>query len=711
MAAVSTATVTASKRRWAVLGVMCLALLITGIDGTIVNVALPSFVRELGTTSTQLQWVEDGYTMVFAGFLLIAGNTGDRLGRKPCLIAGLVVFGLGSFGCSQVHSPDALILMRGVQGFGAAFIMPATLSIITNVFTDPAERGRAIALWAGVSGLGVAIGPLAGGFLLQHYWWGSVFLVNVPVVAVTIVATIAVVPNSAEAESPPLDVFGTVLWTSGLVALLYGIIQGPSDGWGAPLIVASFIAAVLLLTAFVLWERRTPAPILEISFFANPRFTAASVAVTLVFFAMFGSLFFVSQFLQFVLGYSPLKSGVALLPVAGVLMVAAPASAKLVARFGTKAVVAGGLVLVSVALLLFGRIHADSGYAFIAAVLCIIGVGMGFAMAPATDSIMGSLPPEKAGVGSAMNDTTREVGGALGVAVMGSVTTALYGDRLASSATFQQVEKANAAAADAARESVGAAALVAGKLPAATAQAFTDTANRAFVHALSVSVIVAAVVAFAGALVAWIWLPARPDNLVEPELTALIDGAAQRLETPVRRSLAAATLGLLADAGMSSITYNGVAARSGVATSTLQRYWTSRVDAVTAAMQEVFDAHPIPDTGDLKADLRHYLTDMGESISAPSGRQVIGALVAEVSRNPELEAAFRERVTGPRRAALEARLRRESDRLAVPMEYAIDQLIGPVWFHSLMAGLPADRGLVDSVLSTVIRPAHHASHR
>jgi AcrR family transcriptional regulator len=218
-------------------------------------------------------------------------------------------------------------------------------------------------------------------------------------------------------------------------------------------------------------------------------------------------------------------------------------------------------------------------------------------------------------------------------------------------------------------------------------------------------------VAFAGALVAWIWLPARPDNLVEPELTALIDGAAQRLETPVRRSLAAATLGLLADAGMSSITYNGVAARSGVATSTLQRYWTSRVDAVTAAMQEVFDAHPIPDTGDLKADLRHYLTDMGESISAPSGRQVIGALVAEVSRNPELEAAFRERVTGPRRAALEARLRRESDRLAVPMEYAIDQLIGPVWFHSLMAGLPADGRLVDSVLSTVIRPAHHASHR
>jgi AcrR family transcriptional regulator len=372
--------------------------------------------------------------------------------------------------------------------------------------------------------------------------------------------------------------------------------------------------------------------------------------------------------------------------------------------------VAGGLVLVSVALLLFGRIHADSGYMFIAAVLCIIGVGMGFAMAPATDSIMGSLPPEKAGVGSAMNDTTREVGGALGVAVMGSVTTALYGDRLASSATFDKVHQVNAAAADAARESVGAAALVAEKLPAATAASLVDTANRAFVHALSVSVLVAAVVAFAGALVAWIWLPARPENLAEPELTALIDGAAQRLDTPVRRNLAAATLGLLADAGMSSITYNGVASRSGVATTTLQRYWTSRVDAVTASIQEVFEAHPIPNTGDLKADLRAYLTDLGETISAPRGRQVIGALIAELSRNPELEAAFRERVTGPRRAVLETRLRRESDRLTVSVDHAIDQLIGPVWFHSLMAGLPADPGLVDSVLSSVIRPGHHARH-
>jgi EmrB/QacA subfamily drug resistance transporter len=688
-----------------VLVVMCLALLVTGIDGTIVNVALPSLVRELGTSSTQLQWVTDGYTIVFAGFLLIAGNTGDRLGRKPCLVGGLLIFGAGSFACSQVHSPDPLILMRGIQGLGAAFIMPATLSILTNVFVDAGERTRAIAIWAGVSGLGVAIGPLAGGFLLQHFWWGSIFLVNVPVVAVAVVAAVVIVPDSKDPAAPSLDLLGTVLSTTGLIAMLFGIIQGPADGWGDPRIGGSFAAAVVLLGTFIWWERRCANPILEVSFFADARFTAASVAVTLVFFAMFGSLFFVSQFLQFVLGYSPLRSGVALLPVAGVLMVASPTSAKLVARVGTKVMVAGGLTLVATALLLFSGISADSGYGYIAVVLCVIGAGMGFAMAPATDSIMGSLPPDKAGVGSAMNDTTREIGGALGVAVMGSVTTALYGDRFASSGAYEQLHKANAVAAAAARESVGAAAVVAGKLPAATAHAVSGAANVAFVHALAVSVIVAAVVALAGAVVAAVYLPARPQIAGEPELTTLIDGAAQRLDTPVRRNLAAATLGLLADAGMSSITYNGVAARSGVATTTLARYWTSRVDAVTDALSEVFADHPIPDTGDLHRDLRSYLLDLGEVVSSPTGRQVIGALIAEVSRNPELEAAFRERVTGPRRAALVARLITEQDRLTTDVEDAVDQLIGPVYFRALLGGVAVEEPFVESVLRPLIRPA------
>jgi EmrB/QacA subfamily drug resistance transporter len=321
-----------------------------GIDGTIVNVALPSFVRELGASNTQLQWIVDAYTIVFASFLLIAGNTGDRLGRARCLIVGLVMFTAGSLGCSLVHTASALIFLRGVQGFGAAFIMPATLSIITNVFHRDDERARAIALWAGVSGLGVAIGPLVGGYLLEHYWWGSIFLVNVPI---GIVAVVLLVPESRDEHAPRLDVLGTLLSTVGLIALLFGIIEGPTRGWGSVEIVGSFVIGASLLTAFVVWERRTDHPILDVTFFRNPRFTAASIAVTLVFFAMFGSLFFVSQYLQFVLGYTAFESGVRLLPVAVTLMIAAPTSAKLVATFGTKRIVALGLALVAVALLLF----------------------------------------------------------------------------------------------------------------------------------------------------------------------------------------------------------------------------------------------------------------------------------------------------------------------------------------------------------------------
>ncbi|HEV8064041.1 MAG TPA: MFS transporter, partial [Acidimicrobiales bacterium] len=525
--------------RWAVLAVLCLSLLVTGIDGTIVNVALPTLVRDLGTTASQLQWVVDAYTIIFASLLLIAGNTGDRLGRKGCFIAGLVIFGGGSLACSLVHSAGTLIVMRGCQGLGAAFIMPATLSILTNVFTQPGERARAIAIWAGVSGLGVAIGPLAGGFLLQHFWWGSIFLVNVPIVVLAIVGAVVVVPNSRDENASALDLLGTVLSTAGLLALLYGIIEGPSAGWGQARILVAFVAAVVLLTVFVLWERRTDHPILEVSFFSNPRFTAASIAVTLVFFAMFGSLFFISQFLQFVLGYEPFRSGLALLPVAGVLMVAAPASAKLVSKVGTKLVVTGGLVLVAASLLIFSRTTTTSGYALVAVVLVVIGAGMGLAMAPATDSIMGSLPPEKAGVGSAMNDTTREVGGALGVAIMGSITTALYSSRFAAGPAYAQLHAESARAAEAAKASIGAAVLISTKLPAPAATTVKVLADGAFVHALDVTVLVAAAVALAGAVVAFVFLPARAETDVE--LGELFEGAAQRLDTTQRRSLAEAT--------------------------------------------------------------------------------------------------------------------------------------------------------------------------
>jgi EmrB/QacA subfamily drug resistance transporter len=680
-----------NPRRWVILGVLCLALLIVGIDGTIVNVALPSLVREIGATSTELQWIVDAYTIVFAGFLLIAGNTGDRLGRKKCFVLGLTIFTAGSLGCSLVSTPNALILLRGVQGLGAAFVMPATLSILTNVFSNRAERTRAIGLWAGVSGLGVAIGPLAGGYLLGHFWWGAIFLVNVPIGVVTIIAALLIVPESRDLHAPALDLFGAVLSIVGLISLLYGIIEGPSRGWGDPLVVGCFVLAVVALTSFVLWERHTDHPILDVTFFADPRFSAASIAITLVFFALFGTLFFVSQYLQFVLGYSALQSGVRLLPVA---------LARMVASFGRKKVVTLGLVLTAFALLLFSRATDTSGYPLVGLVLVIIGIGMGMAIAPATDSIMGSVPPEKAGVGSAMNDTTREIGGALGVAILGSITTAVYTSTITGNPDFSKLQAASPAGAAAVKESVGAAAIVAEKLPAALGKALTTAANDAFIHAVDRSVLVGAFVALLGAAVAWFFLPAR-DHAAEP-VDELVDGAAIRLGPEQRRSLAQVTLGLLADAGMSSLTYNAVAAQSGIGTATLEHYWTSRVDAVSDAMREVIDEHPIPNTGDLRADLCHYVREVGLVLADPRARQVLGALIGEGASDPELANTLREQVVAPRRAELAARLSLEPDRLRVPVDAAVDQVVGPVYYRTLIAGGEVDDALVNAIVETII---------
>lgn len=689
-------------QRWMVLAVLCLALLVVGIDGTIVNVALPTFVRDLHASSSELQWIVDSYTIVFASFLLIAGNTGDRLGRKRCFLIGLAIFGLGSFGCSRSGSAADLIAFRAVQGFGAAFIMPATLSILTNVFRDAAERTKAIALWAGVSGLGVAIGPLAGGYLIEHFWWGAIFLVNVPLVIVTIVAVVVIVPPSRDPHAQRLDILGTALSTVGLVAILFGIIEGPGRGWSDVLVVVAFVVGVVLLTAFVLWERITDHPILDISFFADPRFSAASVAVTLVFFAMFGSLFFVSQYLQFVLGYSPLKAGAALIPVAAALMVSAPTSAKLVGRFGTKWVVTVGLVLVAVALMLFTKVTVTSGYPLICAVLVIIGVGMGLAMAPATDSIMGSLPPEKAGVGSAMNDTTREIGGALGVAIMGSITSAVYASTIVANPGFAALEKVSPEAAVAVKDSIGSASFVATKLPETARAVLVEASNAAFVHALDKTVIVAAVAALLGALVALLFLPARAqegDLAGEP-----VDGTALRIpaDPEQHRSLARAVLGLLADAGMSSLTFNAISAQSGIGIASLERIWTSRVDAVTDALAEIYGEKSVPDTGDLRADLRVYVGWVAATLAEPRSRQMLTVLVDEVVNDPELADAVRERVLRPRRAELAGRLAREPDRINVPIETAVDQLVSPIFQRALLLGSPADDEFLDGIVSSII---------
>jgi EmrB/QacA subfamily drug resistance transporter len=511
-------------RRWWTLGVLCLTLLVIGLDNTILNVALPTLVHDLHATQSQLQWIVDTYTIVYAGLLLTTGSMGDKFGRKGALSVGLVVFGLGSLASAFSGSPGMLIAARGLAGIGGCIIMPATLSILTNVF--PAhERGKAIGIWAGVSGLGIVVGPTVGGWLLQHFWWGSVFLVNVPVVLAALVAAHFLVPTSRDPSSPRLDPVGTVLSAAGLVAVLYAIIEGPGKGWSNSTVLAAFAFGISLLAAFIWTELRSDHPMLDVRFFQNPRFSGASIAVSLIFFAMFGSLFFLTQYLQNVLGYSALRAGLGFTPLAIMLMISAPNSTRLTKRFGTKLVVAGGMGVVALAMLLLSRVTVHSGYLPIGITLALLGAGIGTAMSPATESIMGSLPLAKAGVGSAVNDTTRQVGGAMGVAILGSITNSVYRSHVSSSVVWSALPGAARAAV---RNGVGNALVVAqhlGSSPAAARLAID--AKLSFVHAMSTTVSIGAVFALAGALVALVWLPARPSDevaepaVVEPEILEL----------------------------------------------------------------------------------------------------------------------------------------------------------------------------------------------
>ncbi|MBL8775731.1 MAG: MFS transporter [Acidimicrobiales bacterium] len=495
-------------RRWWALAVLCLSLLLIVMDNTIINVALPTIQSDLGATASQLQWIVDAYVLVFAGLLLTMGSLGDRYGRKPALSLGLLIMGSASAISAWSSDPEQLIFWRAVMGIGGALIMPATLSILTNVFTDHRERARAIAIWAGTSGMAVAIGPVTGGWLLDHFWWGSVFLVNVPVVIVALVAGYRLIPNSKDPHPPALDPLGAVLSIAGLVTLVWAIIEAPQKGWTDGVTLTAFAIAVVLLLAFAVHEKRSDHPMLDVNFFRNPRFSAASGAITMTFFAMFGTLFLFTQYMQFVLGYSPLATGVRFIPMAAVTMVVAPSSARIVERVGSKAVVAAGLGFTSLALALGTFLTADGGYLPLLGVLLIMSVGMGLTMAPATESIMGSLPLAKAGVGSAVNDTTRQVGGALGVAVMGSLLASAYGSKMTDFLAGLPVSVPERAAS-AIEDSVGAAVNIGAGLPGPAGNALTSAAQSAFVDSMGTSLWVASGVALVGAIIALVALPAR----------------------------------------------------------------------------------------------------------------------------------------------------------------------------------------------------------
>jgi EmrB/QacA subfamily drug resistance transporter len=499
-------------RRWLALGVLCLALLTITLDNTILNVAIPALEKDLHTSTSQLQWIVDGYTLVFAGLLLTMGSLGDRFGRKGALMVGLVIFGAGSAVSAFAGSANHLIFTRSSMGIGAALIMPSTLSLLSNLFSDPRERARAIGVWAAVAGASGALGPVIGGLLLEHFSWGSIFFVNVPVIVVGLIGGWYLLPSSKDADAPRLDLFGAALSIAGLIGVLWAIIEAPTKGWGNGEVLTLLAAGILLLVGFVAWELHSSHPMLDVRFFANRRFSAANVAITLVFFAMFGQMFLGTQYLQTVLGFSALESGVRMLPMALLMVGLAPLAPRLVERVGTKLVVGSGLLVAAAGLVVVGTVPVNDGYVHILIGFCLVSGGMAMTMAPATESIMGSLPRAKAGVGSAMNDTTRQMGGALGVAVLGSVFATIYrpgmADRLAGTGlSNEQLTRA--------QDSIGGALQVAGELPdRASAANLIAIAKQQFVDGMHLAIVVAIAVVLLASLIVFLFLPARAHDHV-----------------------------------------------------------------------------------------------------------------------------------------------------------------------------------------------------
>jgi EmrB/QacA subfamily drug resistance transporter len=497
------AVTTPYPRRWQALLVLAFRLLVVSVGNTILNVALPTIQEELDASSSELQWIVDGYLLVFAGLLLAAGTLGDRFGRRRALTAGLVVFGLGSLLAALSETSTALIASRALMGAGAAGIMPTTLSVLTNIF--PAEeRPRAIAVWAAVAGMGVAIGPITGGWLIEHADWSGIFLLNLPAVAVCLIGARRLVPESRDPESPRLDVVGAGLSIATLTALVWALIEAPERGWGEPLIAGAFAAGVVLLAAFVTWERRVEQPMLDVRVFRNLRFSAASASITFVYFSLMGVMYFMTTYMQTVLGLSALDAGVRMLAIAAGMLLTARTAIVLTRRVGTKLVVASGLATVSVALVLVTGLTVSTGDAELCIALGMMGAGIGLAMAPATESIVGSVPGAKAGIGSAMNDVVREVGGTLGIAVLGSILASAYASGMDGATAGLPAESATAAG-----DSVGAAHEVGASVGGSAGAELVAAADRAFVDAMSTTASIAAAIAVVGALIALAFLPAR----------------------------------------------------------------------------------------------------------------------------------------------------------------------------------------------------------
>jgi EmrB/QacA subfamily drug resistance transporter len=512
------------RRRWIILSVLIVGLLAIVIDNTVLNVALKTIAEPhggLGASQSQLEWAINSYTLVFAGLLFTFGVIGDKVGRKRMLIVGLALFGIASLLSAYSRTPEQLIFARAAMGLGGAAVMPQTLSIISNVF-EPAERPRAIGLWATAVGIGIATGPVLGGLLLDHFWWGSVFLINVPVTIVGAIAAAILIPESRNREAGGIDYVGVLLSIAGLVLLVYGIVQGgDTAAWLRPDVLGPIVGGLAILALFAWYETRIAHPSLDVRLFRDRRLSASVGAIALVFFGMGGVFFFTSFYLQNVRGYTPLDAGLLTVPFAVGQLLLSPRSAGLVARYGAKAPTAIGMFLMAAVVACYATLGTDSPIWILGLMFALQGAAIGVVMPAATASIMDVLPRERAGAGSALTNTSRQVAFALSVAVLGSILAEFY--RNALSPTLAGLP---AGAKSVASSSITATQAVAQQLGSA-GRSLLGPANDAYVHAMHITTLVAAVLVVAGGFVVLRWMPGKPKPAPEiaPEISTASEGS------------------------------------------------------------------------------------------------------------------------------------------------------------------------------------------
>jgi EmrB/QacA subfamily drug resistance transporter len=502
------------KRRWWTLAIITLTVVAIGLDQMILNIALPTLQRELSANSSQLIWMVDAYIVVFAVLLLPAGRLGDRFGRAKALQLGVIIFGLSSLAAAYAGSVSQLIAARAVMGISGALIMTSTLSVVTDVFPRE-ERGRAIGVWAGVSAMGLFLGPVIGGVLLEHFWWGSVFLINVPIAAVALLLGLFLVPDSKDPGEPKIDLVGSLLSIGAIGLLVYGIIEAPSRGWTDTVVLVTLIGSLPLAIAFVIWELNTSQPLVDFKVFKNPRFAGGATGNSLASFARMGAGFGLTQFLQFVQGYSPLQAGIRILPLVLGIAVGSSLSDRLVSRFGSNKVIAGGMVVLAAGLAAFVLWLPDTAYWAIAVNMFILAVAVGNIMAPSTDAVMGAVSEAQSGMASAVNGVTRMIAGALGAAIIGSAMYTIYADKVASAVSGLPAELAGAA-----QDSVGAAMVIAESLPSEAGDPLAQAAGAAFTESFGLAILIGCAVTLVGALLVALYLPPKhlaPEVVSEDE--------------------------------------------------------------------------------------------------------------------------------------------------------------------------------------------------